>query len=58
MGTVVFVVVIILLALGVFGCRLMPFEIGSRILPNSLSRILYGGRIHQTSKASDHPLSN
>jgi hypothetical protein len=58
MSLVVFIVVIAFLALGVFGCRLMPFEIGSRILPNSLSRILYGGRIHQTSKAPDHPLSN
>jgi hypothetical protein len=58
MGMVVFDVVVTLLALGRFESLLMPFEIGSRILPNSLSRTLYGGRIHQTSKAADHPLSN
>jgi hypothetical protein len=42
MGNVIFAVVVTLLALGTFGCRLMSFEVGARIVPKSLARALYG----------------
>jgi len=36
-------VLIGLLALGLLGCRLMPWEIGAQLVPKSLTRFLYGG---------------
>ncbi len=47
MVIVISTVVITLLAVGVFGCRLMPYEIGARIVPKSLARLLYGEPLHK-----------
>jgi hypothetical protein len=58
MGNVLFAVVVTLLALGTFACRLMPFEVGARILPKRLTRVLYGGTPRKKPAASGNPLSN
>ena len=50
MGMVIGTVVITLLAIGVLGCRLMPYEIGARIIPKSLARLLYGEPLRKNSK--------
>jgi len=50
MGIVIGIVVITLLAIGVLGCRLMPYEIGARIIPKSIARLLYGEAVRTGSK--------
>jgi hypothetical protein len=41
-GIFVLAVLTGLLALSLLVCRLMPFEIGSRIVPQKLARFFYG----------------
>lgn len=42
MGIFVLAVLTGLLALSLLACRLMPFEIGSRIVPKRFARFFYG----------------
>ena len=42
MGILVLAVLTGLLSLSLGVCRLMPFEIGSRIVPKKLARFFYG----------------
>lgn len=42
MAIIVSTAAITLLVVGIIGCRLMPYEIGARIVPKSLARLLYG----------------
>jgi hypothetical protein len=50
MGIIIGTVVITLLAIGVLGCRLMPYEIGARIIPKSMARLLYAEPLRKNSK--------
>jgi hypothetical protein len=42
MSILVLAVLTGLLVVGISGCRLMPFETGSRIVPKRLARFFYG----------------
>ena len=42
MGIIILTVVVTVFTVGVVGCRLMPYEIGARIVPKGMARLLYG----------------